>query len=123
MVEGMVMERYSAEELAGVYRAIRERRDVRSGFLPNSLPEDLVVRLLGSAHQAPSVGFMQPWRFIVIRSRDTRQAIFESFQDASLQENQTYSGDRAELYSRLPLQGILAAPLNICVVCNCESSR
>ncbi len=123
MVEGMVMERYTAEELAGVYRAIRERRDVRSGFLPNSLPEDLVLRLLRSAHQAPSVGFMQPWRFIVIRSRETRQAIFEIFQDARAQEHQTYCEDRAELYSRLTLQGILTAPLNICVVCDCESSR
>jgi 5,6-dimethylbenzimidazole synthase len=120
----MVMaEQYSREERAGVYRAIHERRDVRSGFAPDALPQELLIRLLACAHQAPSVGLMQPWRFIVIQSRAIRERIFESFQDASSQEHKTYSGERAELYSRLTLQGILSAPLNLCVVCDCESSR
>ena len=117
------MNPYPSEQLAGIYRAIRERRDVRSGFLPAPLPQDLLLRLLGSAHQAPSVGFMQPWRFIVIQSRSIRQRIFEIFKDSSADEHGTYSGARAELYSRLTLQGILTAPLNLCVVCDCESSH
>jgi 5,6-dimethylbenzimidazole synthase len=119
----MVMNCFSSEERAGVYRAIRERRDVRSGFLPDPLPQELLLRLLGSAHQAPSVGLMQPWRFIVIESRAIREKIFEDFQDASAQEHQTYSGERAHLYARLTLQGILTAPINLCVVCDCDSSR
>jgi len=117
------MESYSNEERAGVYRAIRERRDVRSGFAADALPQELLLRLLASAHQAPSVGLMQPWRFIVIESRSIREKIFEVFQDASSQARETYSGERAELYSRLTLQGILTAPLNLCVVCDCKSSR
>ena len=117
------MNNFSIEERAGVYRAIRERRDVRSGFLPNPLPKDLLVRLLGSAHEAPSVGLMQPWRFIVIESRTIREKIFDDFQDASAQEHQTYSGERAQLYSRLTLQGILTAPVNLCVVCDSNSSQ
>ncbi len=117
------MERYSSEELSGVYRAIRERRDVRSGFLPAPLPQELLLRLLASAHQAPSVGLMQPWRFIVIQSRATRERVFDIFQDASVSEQYTYAGERAELYSRLTLQAILTAPLNLCVVCDRESSR
>ena len=61
-------EGFCDRELEGVYRAIRERRDVRSGFLPEPLADDVLLRLLGAAHNAPSVGLMQPWRFIVIRS-------------------------------------------------------
>lgn len=114
---------YSTEERAGVYRAIRERRDVRSGFAPDALPQELLLRLLASAHQAPSVGLTQPWRFIVIESGAIRQKVFDIFQDASSQEHKAYSGDRAVLYSRLTLQGILTAPLNLCVVCDGESSR
>ena len=116
------MTHFTSEEKAGVYRAIRERRDVRSGFLPDPLPQELLMRLLASAHQAPSVGLMQPWRFIVIKKRTIREKIFEDFQDASVQEYETYSGDRAQLYARLTLQGILTAPLNLCVVCDCNSS-
>ena len=117
------MESYSSEERAGVYRAIRERRDVRSGFAPDALPQGLLLRLLASAHQAPSVGLMQPWRFIIIQSRAIREKVFDIFRDASSQEHETYLGERAEVYSRLTLQGILTAPLNLCVVCDCESSR
>ncbi|HVJ07827.1 MAG TPA: 5,6-dimethylbenzimidazole synthase [Acidisarcina sp.] len=117
------MKNFSSEERAGVYRAIRERRDVRSDFLPDPLPQDLLLRLLGAAHQAPSVGLMQPWRFLVIESRTIREEIFEIFQDASAQEHQTYSGEREQLYSRLTLQGILTAPVNLCVVCDSDSSR
>ena len=117
------MENFSSEERAGVYRAIRERRDVRSGFLPDPLPRELLLQLLGSAHQAPSVGLMQPWRFIVIESCAVRERIFEIFQEASAEEHHTYSGERAQLYSRLTLQGILTAPVNLCVVCDGNSSQ
>ncbi|MFP5209472.1 MAG: 5,6-dimethylbenzimidazole synthase [Acidobacteriota bacterium] len=117
------MNQFSNEERAGVYRAIRERRDVRSGFLPEQLPQELLLRLLSSAHQAPSVGLMQPWRFIVIESCAIREAIFKIFQDASEEERQTYLGEQAQLYRRLTLQGILTAPVNVCVVCDCNSSR
>src|SRR5260370_41148667 len=119
----MVMATYPPEELAGVYRATRERRDVRSGFRPEPLPQDLVLRLLQSAHQAPSVGLMQPWRFILIRSEEIRQAVHAIFQQVNIEARQTYSGERAQLYSQLTLQGILTAPLNLCVVCDSESSR
>ena len=51
---------YSREERAALYRAIRERRDVRSQFLPDPVPDEVLARLLLAAHHAPSVGFMQP---------------------------------------------------------------
>jgi Nitroreductase family len=58
--------RFSDSERKGLYRAIRERRDVRSQFLPDPIPPEVLVRLLQAAHYAPSVGFMQPWDFILI---------------------------------------------------------
>ncbi len=63
---------YSPDERAAVYRSIAERRDVRRGFLPVPLPQELIDRLLDAAHSAPSVGLMQPTRFIVVRSLETR---------------------------------------------------
>ena len=59
---------FSADERAAVYRAIHTRRDVRGQFLPDPVPDDVLARVLTAAHHAPSVGFMQPWDFIVVRS-------------------------------------------------------
>ena len=110
-------------ELTGVYRAIRERRDVRSGFLPDPLPDDLLLRLLGAAHNAPSVGLMQPWRFIVVRSLGTRKAVRELFAQAQQIAAESYAGERAELYRGLKLEGILEAPQNLCIACDPGSEQ
>jgi 5,6-dimethylbenzimidazole synthase len=110
-------------ERTGVYRAIRERRDVRTGFLPEPLPDDVLLRLLNAAHNAPSVGLMQPWRFIVIRSPDTRRSVRELFEQAQRSATQTYEGERAELYRGLKLEGILEAPQNLCIVCDPASEQ
>ena len=80
--------RFGEDERAGIWRAIAERRDIRR-FRPDPLPEELVTRLLEAAHQAPSVGLMQPWRFIVIRDEQTKTATcraylpFDAFQGGS----------------------------------------
>src|SRR5258708_32386077 len=70
-------EKFTPGELEGVYRAIRERRDVRSGFLPEPLSDQLLFRLLEAAHHAPSVGLMQPWRFILVRAQKVRTAVHD----------------------------------------------
>jgi 5,6-dimethylbenzimidazole synthase len=116
-------EAFCEPELAGVYRAIRERRDVRSGFLPQPLPDEVLLRLLSAAHDAPSVGLMQPWRFIVVRSLETRQAVHALFQQAQQTATATYEGERAALYSSLKLEGILEAPQNLCIVCDPASEQ
>ena len=110
-------------ELEGVYRAIRERRDVRSGFLPEPLADDVLLRLLGAAHSAPSVGLMQPWRFIVIRSPRVRGEVRTLFAQAQQVAAETYEGERAELYRGLKLEGILEAPQNLCIACDPVSER
>jgi 5,6-dimethylbenzimidazole synthase len=70
----MTDHRYSDAEIAAVERAIRERRDMRH-FLPEPLPKGLLERLVEAAHLAPSVGYMQPWRFIRIGVRALREHI------------------------------------------------
>ena len=115
--------KFTQGELQGVYRAIRERRDVRSGFLPEPLPDELLGRLLEAAHNAPSVGLMQPWRFILVRALEVRKAVHDIFLKANQAAIETYDGDRAKKYATLKLQGILEAPQNLCVVCNPECER
>ena len=106
-----------------VYRAIATRRDVRHGFLPEPLPEDLLLRLLNAAHSAPSVGLMQPSRFILIRSLPTRRRIHELFLEANAQAAQTYPPAQRELYASLKLEGILEAPQNLCILSDTTSTR
>jgi len=57
--------RYSDAEIEAVWRVLRERRDMRH-FLPADQAEP---------HLAPSVGYMQPWRFIRISDSALRQRL------------------------------------------------
>ena len=86
--------KFTKRESQGVYRAIRERRDVRSGFLPEPLSEQVLGRLLEAAHHAPSVGLMQPWRFIIIRAMEIRKAVHDIFLRSNRAALDIYEGDR-----------------------------
>ena len=109
---------FSDSERHGLYRAIRERRDVRSQFLPDPIPPAVIVRLLQAAHHAPSVGFMQPWDFIVIDSLEVRQAVRSIFEQENTKAAENYAGEQAVLYRRLKLEGILESPINLCITCD-----
>ena len=109
---------FSPAEREGLYRAIRDRRDVRSQFLPDQVPADVLARLLQAAHHAPSVGFMQPWDFIVIDCREVRQEVHAIFERENRKALENYEGDQAALYKRLKLEGILESPLNLCITCD-----
>jgi 5,6-dimethylbenzimidazole synthase len=110
--------RFSEEQRAGLYRAIHERRDVRSQFLPNAIAPDVLARLLQAAHHAPSVGFMQPWDFIVIDSIDVKRAVKTLYDDANADAAGNYSDERAAQYRRLKLEGIVDSPINLCITCD-----
>ncbi|MGH9595200.1 MAG: 5,6-dimethylbenzimidazole synthase [Edaphobacter sp.] len=114
---------FDENEREAVYRAIRERRDVRRGFLPEPMPDELLNKLLEAAHNAPSVGLMQPWRFIVIRNLEVRRAIHTIFLDANLQALAGYEGERRQNYTGMKLEGILEAPQNLCIVCDSQSTQ
>jgi 5,6-dimethylbenzimidazole synthase len=101
----------------GVYQAIYRRRDVRR-FRPDAVPPEALARLLKAAHHAPSVGFMQPWNFIVISNRDTRMKVKELYERERLAAAQFFDEPQKSHYLSLKLEGILEAPLNLCITCD-----
>lgn len=109
---------FSSAERAAVYRAIETRRDVRDQFLSTPLPDDVISRLLHAAHSAPSVGFMQPWNFILVREPSIRESAWQAFCRANDEAADMFEGERRETYRSLKLEGIRKAPLSICVTCD-----
>jgi 5,6-dimethylbenzimidazole synthase len=110
--------RFNDDERKGVYRAIYERRDVRSSFTTAPLPDEVLARILDAAHHAPSVGFMQPWEFIIITDGAIRRAVREQFDEAKKRAADAYAGDRRDLYDRLKLEAIVESAVNVCVTCD-----
>ncbi|CAJ0683832.1 5,6-dimethylbenzimidazole synthase [Ralstonia holmesii] len=97
--------RYSDSEIDAVYRVIRERRDMRH-FRPDPIGPDVLRRLLHAAHLAPSVGFMQPWRFIRITDRQLRTQMHAQV-DAERRRTASALGEREDEFMRLKVEGIL----------------
>ncbi len=102
----------------GFYRVLYGRRDIRSQFLPDPIPDEVLVAVLRAAHHAPSVGFMQPWNFVVVRDRAIREKVRANFEEVRREGAAQFSGERRSLYDSLKLEGILDAPVNICVTCD-----
>jgi len=108
---------FPPEAKQAVYDAIALRRDVRA-FRPDPVPDEVLLRVLGAAHRAGSVGFMQPWDFVVIRSAARKGEVYELFRRANDRAATRWEGDRRAKYAALKLQGILDAPLCVCVTCD-----
>jgi 5,6-dimethylbenzimidazole synthase len=101
-----------------IRKVMRDRRDVRR-FRPAPVPDDVLRRILEMAHLAPSVGFMQPWNFIVITSAELRRQVKALFEEVNARERARIDDPaRRDLYARLTLEGILEAPLNLAVTCD-----
>lgn len=95
---------FSAAERAAIYRAIGERRDMRH-FAGGTVAPELLGRLLAAAHQAPSVGLMQPWRFIRISQRDLRQRI-QALVEQERARTAEALGERSDDFMKLKVEGI-----------------
>ncbi|MDE3016522.1 MAG: 5,6-dimethylbenzimidazole synthase [Pseudomonadota bacterium] len=108
---------FSEAERSAVYRAIRERRDIRR-FRPGHIPDDIVLRLLRAAAHAPSVGYMQPWNFLVIRDMEVRRNIHQAFLAANEEAQTMFPPERRDTYAALKLEGILDSGLNLCITCD-----
>ncbi|KOX17527.1 nicotinate-nucleotide--dimethylbenzimidazole phosphoribosyltransferase [Nocardiopsis sp. NRRL B-16309] len=102
-------------ERDAVYRAIRERRDVRVGFRPDPVPDDVLTRVLEAAHQAPSVGHVQPWDFLVIDAPELRARVRDLAQAERDDHSRALPSIRARAFSGLKVEAILDSPLNIAV--------
>jgi len=98
---------FAAEEARAVYRAIHERRDMRH-FAGGEVAPALLRRLLEAAHHAPSVGFMQPWRFIRIRDAALRARLHATVERERVLTARAL-GEREDAFMRLKVEGLLDA--------------
>ena len=105
---------FTQQEKDAVYKAIYTRRDVRT-FLPGAIPEDALHRILDAAHHGPSVGFMQPWNFVVVESDKVK----DQLSWAADKERQAlaihFEDEKQTKFLGLKVQGLKEAPVTICV--------
>ncbi|KZY60593.1 5,6-dimethylbenzimidazole synthase [Oleiphilus sp. HI0068] len=109
---------FTHDEREALYKTIFNRRDVRGEFKPDPIPDEVLARILKAAHHAPSVGFMQPWNFMLVRSKTVRQQVQEAFTDANNEAMEMFPDNKKPLYQSLKLEGILDSPLNLVVTCD-----
>lgn len=109
---------FSPEERDVVYRTIFSRRDVRGQFKPDPVSDEVLSRILMAAHYAPSVGFMQPWSFVIVRDGATKRRVHQAFSTANAEAAEMFEGEKRETYRSLKLEGILESPVNICITCD-----
>ena len=108
---------FPAEQRQGLYGAIYERRDIRV-FQEEPVPADALARIIRAAHHGPSVGFMQQWDFILVSSMETRLKVKDLFERERQAASQFFDPSRREKYLSLKLEGIMEAPVNLCVTCD-----
>jgi len=108
-------EEFTDEEKKGFYKAIYSRRDVRSHFTSRSIKDDVLSRILNAAHHAPSVGFSQPWNFILIKDITTKKKIKDSFEEEKNRSSKLVEEPKRTKYLSFKLEGILESPINLCV--------
>jgi len=106
---------FTEDEKAGFYKAIFSRRDVRSHFTNKPIDDKVLTRILNAAHHAPSVGFSQPWNFILIKEQQTKKKIKESFESERIDSSKLLEDIKRSKYLSFKLEGILEAPMNICI--------
>ncbi|MBO1511398.1 5,6-dimethylbenzimidazole synthase [Metabacillus bambusae] len=109
---------FSKEEKAAIYKVIETRRDIRT-FNTDPVPMEAVARILEAAHHAPSVGFMQPWNFILIESDEVKnQLAWAADKERRALAIHYEEDERASKFLSLKIEGLKEAPLTICVTCD-----
>jgi 5,6-dimethylbenzimidazole synthase len=102
------------------YDVVSRRRDVRAEFTGEPIDDAVLTRILGAAHTAPSVGLTQPWDFVLVRSRETRAALRAHVLAEREVFARSLSGERAETFGRIAIEGILESTLGIAVTYDAE---
>lgn len=105
---------------AGLRDLVLWRRDVRR-FKSDPVDPALVHELIELAARSPSVGYSQPWRFVLVESPHCRDAIRASFARANAQALENYAGEQRQLYARLKLEGLKSAPVHLGVFADEET--
>ncbi len=106
---------FSQDEKNGFYKAVFSRRDVRSHFTSEPIDDKTLSRILNAAHHAPSVGFSQPWNFVLIKNLETRDKIKKSFDAERIRSSNLIEDPKRSRYLALRLEGILDSAVNVCV--------
>ena len=106
---------FSRDEKNGFYKAVFSRRDVRAHFTSEPIDDKILSKILNAAHHAPSVGFSQPWNFILIKDMETRKKIKDSFDSERKRSSNLVEEPKRSKYLSLRLEGILDSAVNICV--------
>lgn len=111
----MSTELISEIERSAVYKTIYGRRDIRSFFTPEPIPSEVLARILLAAHHAGSVGYMQPWNFIVVEDKVIRQRVRDAFLEERQEAAKLFEGEKRDKYLSFKLEGILEASINLVV--------
>jgi 5,6-dimethylbenzimidazole synthase len=110
------LNRLPLEIRRGLYETIFRRRDMRE-FRPDPVPDEVLARLLVAAHHAGSVGYTQPWDFVVVRDLERRREVKRMFEEERLRNAEQFTGKRRDKFLSLKLEGIVESPLNLIVTC------
>jgi 5,6-dimethylbenzimidazole synthase len=112
----MKNKQFTLDEQTILKQIMQHRRDIRgNNFLSEPLSDESINQILTAASLAPSVGFSQPWEFVVIRDLEIKQQIAESFKTENKKAQVTFSIEKQTDYATLKLEGIVEAPVNIAV--------
>lgn len=107
---------FSENEQLSLDDIIRHRRDIRgNNFLNTPIEQDIIDKILLSASLAPSVGYSQPWEFVLIEDEQTKALIVDSHKRENQRAAALYSDDKKSLYTQLKLEGIKESPINLAV--------
>ncbi|WP_419764872.1 MAG: 5,6-dimethylbenzimidazole synthase [Arcobacter sp.] len=109
------MKEFSSDDITCLEDIIEARRDVRGNkFLDKKIDDEILDKLLKAASNAPSVGFSQPWKFVIIKNSKKRDEIYQDFVKENEKAKKIFKDK--ELYSKLKLEGIKESYLNIAVL-------
>ncbi|SNQ49610.1 5,6-dimethylbenzimidazole synthase [Frankia canadensis] len=100
---------------AALYELVHRRRDVRGEFTGAPVAAEVLTRILAAAHAAPSVGLSQPWDFVQIIDGGTRRAFHRHVQRERAVFADTLTGERAERFARIRIDGVLTSSLSLVV--------
>lgn len=107
---------FNQSEQQTLSKIMHARRDVRGNrFSSQTVPQDAIEQILEAASCAPSVGFSQPWEFVMVNQPQTKQKVVDSFKQINQQAQARFSDEKQALYAKLKLEGIHEAPVNIAV--------
>ncbi|WP_158850694.1 5,6-dimethylbenzimidazole synthase [Algibacter sp. L1A34] len=110
------MNKFTPEHIETLEQIILARRDVRGNrFINKSIAKADLDKILFAGVNAPSVGFSQPWEFVVIKDLDIRNKVKDSFFEENEKAKTLFEGNKIDAYTQLKLEGIVESALNIAV--------